>query len=86
MRLVMRLNDSRIVVLDVVASVASGMPVYYPIPKTMAAEVELLGTEPRATIVSTNPLKRLRAFVQTHLGTAQQAVTPLQERRRRRAF
>lgn len=85
----MRLSDSRIVVLDVVASVASGMPVYYSIPDTMAAEAELAKTElleSRAPTGSLNPLKRLQTFVQTHLTTARKAITPPHQRRRRRAF
>lgn len=67
----MALCDSRIVVLDVVASVASGMPVYYPVPDTMAAEVELLGKQPSAATGSMNPIKRLQAFIQTRLMTTQ---------------
>jgi hypothetical protein len=67
----MALSDSRIVVLDVVASVASGMPVYYPVPDGMAADVELLGTQPGATTGAMNPIKRLQAFIQTHFMAAQ---------------
>lgn len=65
----MTLSDSRIIVLDVVASVASGMPVYYPIPDAMAVEVRLLATHPDEATGGMNPLKRLRAFLQTHLMT-----------------
>ncbi|MEH2511046.1 hypothetical protein V1291_002400 [Nitrobacteraceae bacterium AZCC 1564] len=92
----MRLSDSRIVVLDVVASVASGMPVYYPIPDTMVTETELPEMEPRATASSIkctqtdtatsdlmSPFKRLLAFVQTHLTITRTAVVPPHERRRR---
>lgn len=85
MKLAMRLSDSRILVLDVVASVASGMPVYYPIPDMMAAEAELMKMEPGAKAGSLTPLERLRAFLQTHLTAAKRAIAP-REPRRHRAF
>lgn len=77
----MTLSESRIVVLDVVASAASGMPVYYPIPETLEADAELakiglLRIRPKATTGSLPPLKRLQVFVQTHLLAARKAVAP----------
>lgn len=84
----MTLSESRIVVLDVVASAASGMPVYYPIPETAEADDELakiglLRIRPKATTDSLTPLKRLQAFIQTHLMTTRKTMAPREPRRRR---
>jgi hypothetical protein len=69
MRFGMGLDDSRMVVLDIVASAVSGMPVYYSVPKTMAPDPNLL---PIATAAPSGPgpLQRLWSAVQTQLTTA----------------
>ncbi|WP_022723009.1 hypothetical protein [Rhodopseudomonas sp. B29] len=42
MRFGMSLDDSRVIVLDVVASAISGIPVCYPVPPAMADDTNLI--------------------------------------------
>jgi hypothetical protein len=66
----MRPNESRSVVLDVVASAASGMPVYYSVPDTITRDENLLAMEPQPAAHSVGLLQALRSFVRTHLAVA----------------